>query len=362
MPLPTLLSILACLSLALAGCASEPSVMRWDAAAEDRGSDGRVWPAPQTQEVPRYRYLGQLTGEANFRTVGTGRSLWREVWSVIAGLSGRQQPPTELQRPSCGTVDAHGRVLVGDVSRGAVFVFDEAHGRLDVWDQAAAGQRFVSPVGIATDGKADGTGEVWVADAELGRVFRLDSAGRPLGVVGEGLLQRPTGLAYDARGRRWFVADGMAHDIKVFDTQGRLIDRWGRRGEATGEFNLPTHLAYTPGRLWVTDGLGARVQSLDDQGHPLSSIGRRGLYVGNLVRPKGVAADDEGNVYVVESLHDNLLVFDPQARLLMAIGGTGRDVGRFYLPSGVWIDARNRVFVADMFNGRVVVLQFLGGG
>jgi hypothetical protein len=28
----------------------------------------------------------------------------------------------------------------------------------------------------------------------------------------------------------------------------------------------------------------------------------------------------------------------------------------------VWTDSRNRVFVADMFNGRVVLFQFLGGG
>jgi len=75
-----------------------------------------------------------------------------------------------------------------------------------------------------------------------------------------------------------------------------------------------------------------------------------------------VAADDEGNVYVVESMHDTLLVFDAQARLLLSIGGTGSEVGRFYLPAGVWVDGRNRVFVADMFNGRVVVFQFLGGG
>lgn len=352
--------ILALISLPglLAGCASQPTVMRWDAAADDPASDGRVWPAPQTLEVPRYRYLGQLTGETNFRAAQADRSLWREAWALIAGLGQRTEPPTELQRPSCGTVDARGRVLVGDVSRGAVFVFDEAQGQLQVWDQASPGQRFVSPVGVGSAAN----GEVWVADAELGRVFRLDGTGQPLGEVGAGLLQRPTGLAHDARGRRWFVADGAAHDIKVFDEQGRLIDRWGRRGDGPGEFNLPTHLAYASGRLWVTDGLNARVQALDDQGHALDSIGRRGLYVGNLVRPKGVAADDEGNVYIVESMHDNLLVFDAQSRLLLALGGTGKDIGRFYLPAGVWIDGRNRVFVADMFNGRVVVFQFLGGG
>lgn len=357
-PAMTLLLALSSLPGLLVGCASQPAVMHWDAAADDRASDGRVWPAPQTQEVPRYRYLGQLTGETNFRATKAEGNVWREAWALITGLGQRAEPPTELLRPLCGTVDARGRVLVGDVSRGAVFVFDEAQGKLAVWEQAAPGQRFVSPVGIASAGN----GEIWVADAELGRVFRLDSAGRPLGDVGAGQLQRPTGLAHDEQGHRWFVADGPAHDIKVFDDQGRLIDRWGRRGDGAGEFNLPTHLAYASGRLWVTDGLNARVQSLDDQGQPLTSIGQRGLYVGNLVRPKGVAADDEGNVYIVESMHDNLLVFDAQTRLLLALGGTGKDVGRFYLPAGVWIDGRNRVFVADMFNGRVVVFQFLGGG
>lgn len=352
------LSLLAVLMVVSAGCASQPSVMRWDGAPADRASDGRVWPAPQTQEVPRYRYLGQLTGEANFRADDARRGAWRDAWAWIAGLGERAERPTELQRPLCGTVDARGRVLVGDVSRGAVFVFDEAGGRMDVWDEAAPGVRFISPVGIA----ASADGEVWVADAELGRVFRLDAAGRPVGVVGAGQLQRPTGLAHDARTHRWFVADGAAHDIKVFDDVGRLIDRWGRRGDGPGEFNLPTHLAFAHDRLYVTDGLNARVQTLDDQGQAIGSIGRRGLYVGNLVRPKGVAADDEGNVYIVESMHDNLLVYDAQSRLLLALGGTGQDIGRFYLPAGVWIDGRNRVFVADMFNGRVVVFQFLGGG
>lgn len=352
------LSALIVLSALLSGCAGAPGVMRWDAAADDRGSDGRVWPSPQTQEVPRYRYLGQLTGEANFRAGPRERSAWGQVWALVTGLGGRAETPVELQRPACGAVDARGRVLVGDVSRGAVFVFDEVAGRLDLWEQAAPGLRFVAPSGIAVGA----SGEVWVADAELGRVFRLDASGRPLGEVGAGVLRRPTGLAHDPVRDRWFVADGPAHDIKVFDGQGRLVARWGQRGDGPGEFNLPTHLAFAQGRLWVTDALNARVQALDADGRAAQALGRRGLYVGNLVRPKGIAADDEGNLYVVESMHDHLLVFDGQARLLLALGGTGKEVGRFYLPAGVWVDGRNRVFVADMFNGRVVALQFLGGG
>jgi DNA-binding beta-propeller fold protein YncE len=104
------------------------------------------------------------------------------------------------------------------------------------------------------------------------------------------------------------------------------------------------------------------VQVLGADGRVQRRLGPRGLYLGNLVRPKGVGVDGEGNVYVIESYYDSLLVFSPRGEFLMPIGGTGTATGRFYLPAGVWVDARNRVHIADMFNGRIVLFQFLGGG
>src|SRR5512134_3493988 len=189
--------------VALAGCASEPMVMRYDT----NGSDGRVWPAPQTQEVPRYRYVGQLTGEGNFVRAEGQRSGLRRAFEWLVGLTGQEPNPLVLQRPQSGTVDARGRVLVTDVSRAAVFVFDAAAGRLDQWEHASAAQRFVAPIAVVA-GRGD---EVLVSDAELGVVVRLDVQGRPLGTIGSGLLKRPTGLARDARGGRVFVADTHDH-------------------------------------------------------------------------------------------------------------------------------------------------------
>jgi DNA-binding beta-propeller fold protein YncE len=262
-----------------------------------------------------------------------------------------------LQRPQSGMVDTAGRVLVTDVSRNAVFVFDEAAGKLDVWDHATRTTRFAAPIGIA----AGPAGQVLVTDADLGRVFRLGPDGAPLGEFGIDVLQRPTGIARDAKSGRTYVADTHAHDVKVFDDEGLLLATWGRRGSEPGELNYPTHLAIADGMLLVSDSMNARVQGFDAEGKPVLRFGERGLYVGNLVRPKGVAADDEGNLYVVESMHDTLLVFDREARLLMSLTGSDNEAGHFYLPAGIWVDRRNRVFVADMFNGRVAVFQFLGG-
>jgi DNA-binding beta-propeller fold protein YncE len=133
----------------------------------------------------------------------------------------------------------------------------------------------------------------------------------------------------------------------------------GQRGEGVGEFNFPTFIAFANNSLYVTDTLNSRVQIMTGEGEYQLKFGRRGLYVGDLPRPKGIATDADGRVYVVESYYDHLLVYSNDGQLLLPIGGTGSDVGQFYLPSGVWTDSKNRVYVADMFNGRVVILEYI---
>lgn len=354
------------LAMLLGGCATKqgPAVLDFGVGA-DAAAQRLTWPPStstaggQSEDPPRYRYLGQLTGEENFRQPEeTGVSIGGAFRWLVGLLTGTDKPVI-LQRPQSGTVDESGRILVTDTSRQAVFVFDPLEGRLDIWESAAGLTHFISPAGIVP-GMG---GEIYVADAELGFVAHLDRNGNSIDTIGKGELIRPVGLAFDAKTRQLYVSDVRAHAIKVFNTEGRLLRTLGQRGEGQGELNFPTYLALAKGELYVTDTMNARVQVLDAETGKLKQIiGARGLNVGNLVRPKGVSVDSEGNVYVVESYYDHLLVYNKNGEFLMSIGGTGKDIGKFYLPSGVWIDANNRVFVADMFNGRVSLFQFLGGG
>jgi len=316
----------------------------------------RFWPEPP--EKPRYRYIGQLTGEENFTPENEKpRSTAMSIFEWLVGLVGGDAERVVLQRPQNGTTDAEGRIYVTDASRRAVFVFDKPGGVLRIWDMASKNSRFEAPAGIAL-GNA---GEILVSDAELHAVFRLDREGNPSGEFGKNVLKRPTGLVRDAQSGLIYVADTYTHDIKVFDDSGRLIKQIGHRGEANGEFNYPTYLAFEGNQLYVTDTMNSRIQIFDAESNWLSKFGQRGLYVGNLVRPKGVAVDREGNIYMTESLYDRLLVFNSRGQPLLALGGTGKGAGEFYLPAGVWVDNQDHIYVADMFNGRVVVLQFLGG-
>jgi len=338
----------------IAGCAQPPGVMRYEVDGIDAG---RVWPASQTREMPRYRMIGQLFGESNFAAAGKGQGGLAKALRWAVGLDERAPDPVVLQRPQSGMVDEMRRILVTDISRQAILVFDEAAGLLDVWDRAGKNIGFVAPIALAPGSN----GQILVTDAELKRVFRLSAKGTPIGEFGAGVLKRPTGIARDAASKQVFVADIHAHDIKVFDDDGNLLRTFGRAGSELGELSYPSHLALADGKLYVSDTMNARIQVFDLSGKVLFQFGQRGLNLGNLVHPKGIAVDDEGNVYVVESYHDHLLVYDKTGRFLMAIGGTGKSNAEFYLPAGVWTDRNNRVFVADMFNGRVVIFQFLGG-
>ncbi len=347
--------IFCCGLLAIQGCASAPTLMTYFPHAAESTKE-LVWPAPP--EKGRYRFAGMLTGESNFVTDGAvQRGAGERVMRWLVGLgAGDRRASRQLIRPQSGTVDANGRIYITDIGRKAVFVFDEPRGVFHIWEHAGEFTQFVSPVGIALGRE----GEILVADSGLARVVRLDPSGTPRGSLAQGSVSRPTGLARDPASGRIYVADSAAHDIKVFDDRGNLVQRIGRRGKSPGEFNGPTHLAFARGHLYVSDTLNARVQVLTAEGSPVDSFGARGLYVGNLTRPKGVAVDRHGNVYVVEGYYDHLLIFDARGRFLLPIGGSGSAVGRFFLPSGAWTDDHGRVFIADMFNARVVIFQFLG--
>lgn len=341
----------------MSGCATGHGVLNYGIPAAYE-SNRPMWPSPKDGEVPRYAYAGQLTGEENFREPKKRGTRTEAAISWLLGLFDFEARPVILQRPQSGTLDATGRIFVTDTSRQAVYVFDKKEGRLLVWE-GREDWRFIAPSGIVTLEN----GDVYVADAQRHEIFHLSPKGDLLGVFGKDQLLRPLGLAFDAATRHLYVADTYGHDIKVYNLEGRLLRTMGQRGGGPGEFNYPTYITLAKGELYVADTMNARVQVVDPEtGKARLIIGQQGLRVGDLMRPKGVAVDSEGNVYVVESYGDYLLVYNSKGEFLMPIGGTGKSIGKFFLPSGVWVDATDRVFVADMFNGRVSMFQFLGGG
>ena len=339
--------------LCVSGCAQTPRVLQYDA----MDAAAAVWPAPP--DSPRFRFVGQLTGEENFQRPEDAREnfVLRALRWVVGLASGRPLPNI-LQRPQSGYVDDQGRIFVTDVSRPGVAVFDTVAGSFRLLELATAEMPFQTPIAII----AGPNSELLVTDSQLGIVARLSASGEPRGFFGKGELKQPTGMARDPLRGRIYVSDTREHNIKIYDETFRLVGTIGKKGDQPGEFNSPTHLAFANNVLYVSDTLNSRIQMMNPDGAVLKVFGERGLFVGNMPRPKGLAVDSMGLIYIVETFYDHLLVFNQNGEFLMPIGGSGYGPGQFYLPAGVFVDNNKRVYVADMFNGRVAVFEFIGEG
>lgn len=345
--------------LVLAGCAApQPKTLVFD----NQGiADNRQALFPGNSEVPRYLYIGEITGEKNFelhKSDADKESGFTKFFRWLIGLGRSFERPMELSRPQGTTVDGEGRIYITDVGDSAVFKFDRVSGELFRFIRATGGKSFVAPVGIALFQNS----EIHVADAELGAIFRLDLDGNPLGQYGAGDLERPTGIAIDSERGEIYVSDTRKNAILVFDRHFTLMRAMSSGGNDEGELHAPTYLAFKNDTLYVSDTLNCRIQLFDHKGQFVRAFGKRGMNLGEFTRPKGVGADSEGNIYVIESYFDHLLVYNSEGRFMLPIGGYGTGPGKFFLPAGLWVDEHDRIYVADLMNSRVVVYQFLGGG
>jgi DNA-binding beta-propeller fold protein YncE len=135
------------------------------------------------------------------------------------------------------------------------------------------------------------------------------------------------------------------------------LHSFGRRGEESGEFNLPTEVRVKNGMLAVVDAMNFRVQLFDRDGNFQAQIGTTGDPAGGIYRPKGIDIDSEDHIYIVDGELGRVQVFDRKGRLLYHFGN-GTNYGQFLLPAGLFIDQNDRVYLADSYNRRVQVFQY----
>ncbi|MDW8145114.1 MAG: TIGR03663 family protein [Roseiflexaceae bacterium] len=89
-------------------------------------------------------------------------------------------------------------------------------------------------------------------------------------------------------------------------------------------------------------------------------FGEFGSEPGQLIQPRGVAVDPQGNIIVSDSANHRLIVFDPSGTPIRTIGEFGNGDGQFYEPRGVAVDAAGNIYVADTWNARIVKLDSQG--
>lgn len=212
------------------------------------------------------------------------------------------------------------------------------------------------PIGVV----ADKTGNIYVTDSELNKVFVYDKDGKFIRNFSNINFKRPTGIAYDNERDLIYVVDTLEHKVYGIGSDGNVRVSFGGRGEGDGEFNYPTCITVNKdGRVCVSDTLNFRIQCVNREGKFISKFGLIGNSFDRFTMPKGVAADSEGDIYVVDSGQDMVKIFNRGGELLLFFGEKGINRGLFSLPSGIFIAQDDKIYVADTLNQRVQVFQFL---
>jgi DNA-binding beta-propeller fold protein YncE len=300
-------------------------------------------PAPAKEKV---RYSMTISG---FMEAGMSAG------SLLFGKDGQ-----ELVRPLALAKGRDGRVAIADPGCGCVHLYVPSEQN---YHKITAGETtLLSPVGIAFDEAL----RLYVADSTLAKVLVFDSKGGYLFSIEktpDGVLKRPTGLAFDSEKEVLYVVDTPSHQVDAFNSKGSFLFSFGERGTGKGQFNFPTYIFRSDsGNLYVTDSMNFRIQVFDASGNFVSLFGHHGDGSGDFAVPKGVASGRGRVIYVVDSLFDSVQLFDERGEFLLAVGGRGIGPGEFWLPSGILLDDNNgMLYVCDTFNQRVQVFRISGG-
>lgn len=260
--------------------------------------------------------------------------------------------------------DGEGKVYVVDTNIREVVVFDLKNYTVDILGKGEHTGLFAAPVGITLDGK----GHIYVSDPKRNKVYSFTKDEKPLIAIGDNTtLSWPTGMAVDNALKRLCVVNVKAHNIAVFDLDGKYLFSIGKRGDRDGEFSFPSDVAIdSKGNIVVADSMNARIQVFDSDGKFIRKFGRRGDGADEFQIIKGIAVSRNDDIYVVDGRADKVLVFNKDGEPLTLIGGTASvaetmklNPGGFLIPQDIAIDKNDTIYVVDSMNKRFQVFQII---
>ncbi len=191
-------------------------------------------------------------------------------------------------------------------------------------------------------------------------------------------FSRITGVKVDRDGNL-FVGESLAGEIRVFDPNGNLLNRIGRRGEGPGEFIMLFQWGVVGDTVWVVDFQLQRTTLFDREGTllstgawsavtvPYGASGSAGLVGPVWMRSDGLFAGEEmsyslrvGGAPVPDSVRVPKVLFDAAGAVADTVGWDVRPPGGSSTTERVQVGSR-RYSVPVPPSGNVPRLWFPGG-
>jgi len=222
--------------------------------------------------------------------------------------------------------------------------------------------RFAQAIGITSDN----AGRVYVADYEAGRVEVYDNAEAGNGYLRslEVRISRPTGVWVDNR-QRVYVADEFDDSVAFFDNFNDDFDfrrEFGGSGTEIGKMGAPRGVTTDRGNgIFVVERENARIQYFRPQGGKtvgFAAFGTGGT--GDFLQPEGVVREGDDRFYVTndDPFEGRVRVFDKRGKPIRELAGPDQVSS----PRGIVRDPAGRIIVVDAGNSRVQIFSSFASG
>ncbi|MBD3175153.1 MAG: hypothetical protein GF320_08225 [Armatimonadia bacterium] len=189
----------------------------------------------------------------------------------------------------------------------------------------------------------DSQGRVFVADRSRQTLSLFEPGGGPPTevTVADSLGTGPTGICMGSGGNLYVTT---RRGVMTFTPDLALVDQWE---DPDGAAYLTDVVMGPDGDLYVSDRTNAVIKVFATDGTLVDSFGAVGFGVGEMISPWDLALDASGALYVADAGNDKILHYDPDGVYAYEWGTQGDGPGEFRQPSGVDVDHRGLVYVTD---------------
>jgi sugar lactone lactonase YvrE len=251
--------------------------------------------------------------------------------------------------PQGMAIDQEGNLYVADTMNSRVQKFTSNGQFLQQWD--IDGMVYGMPRAIAVDHN----GLVYVNNGQGNiRVFQSDGTELRRLIDKNFLNFGVLGMAVDQEGNV-YVSNAGLHQVRKYDSTGKVLLTWGARGAGPGEFNAPSGIAIDhEGTIFIADPGNFRIQKFDAMGHYLGQWGEKeSAEPGQFSFPQALTFDSYGNLHVMETKNYRIQVLDPYGKSIRMWGKEGSALGEFEVTFGVATDNAGNIYVDDSMLRRV---------